>query len=263
MDLTKVSRLRSLAGWAGALFAFIVLAALLDGLIARFREPVNLFHVLAGATVEIDGHLGDDLRDLKDLRYTSSTEHLEVTFLDLHRGYFLGGNMWRGQCHVSPATPPGKHTFAVHPRQKTASTPPAIFRVVVYADYAGLRPSFRSLLQRYLDVSPWLAAALCLPFLGLSFALVFLCSQKIDTLLAEAGKAEIYKVSLGEGYALVTFGLGTKNGVQPGCQLTITTPEGQVVGSLEVREAMETDALGITSQTQDIRPGYYVSLPGK
>jgi len=260
MDLTQAARWRNYAGKAGALFALLAMLSVVDGLIARFREPADVIKVLPGESANLNGPLGEEVRGVQDLTYTSDSEHLTLTFAALHKGYFLGGAMWQGQLHVSPRIPPGEYRLSVMALGKTSPRPPQTFRIQVYADPVSRQEHAKSLWRRYAGVSPWLAAAFCLPGILLSFGGVFLLSQKMEALLLQMGQAEVYRVVKGEGDYLISFGLGTAHGLKAGATLTLFDPEGHPVGQVEVLEVSATDAAARISTEREIKPGFIVAL---
>ncbi|MDI6853055.1 MAG: hypothetical protein QME75_05555 [Deltaproteobacteria bacterium] len=259
MDLSHAIRLRSLAGYTAAFFCLLIFLAVLDGLIAKFREPFHVFYVLPGAVAEINGPLPESVKQVEALAYISNSPNLKIEFETLHSGYFLGGNMWRGRLVVSPDTPPGKYVLAVRLPEGSAEKPPPPYGVVVFADQLSLRKNSRSLLLRHTGLSPWLAAGFFIPFLLVNLLVVFRYSRRIEGLLAEKGLAEIYKVVKGEGFYILAFGLGTEHGLTLGQEFAILDPEGRQVGYGKVQEISPTDAIGRTWMEQ-IMPGYLVSL---
>ncbi len=260
MELTRIARWRNYAGKVGALVALLAMLSVLDGLIARFREPADLIRALPGDTVEVNGPLRQAVPSLRDMTYTSTSEHLSLTFDALQRGYFLGGDMWRGRLTVSPQTPPGEYRLSVMVWERPAAAPPLTFRILVYADMSSRQTQSKSLWLRYAGISPWLAAAFCLAGILLAFGSVFLLSQKIETLLAQQGRAEVYRVVKKDGDCLIAFGLGRAHGVQVGATVTLLDPEGQPAGQATVVEVTDTDAAAAVSTTEDIQPGYLVVL---
>src|SRR4030042_6497906 len=102
MDLIQVSQRRNLAGKAGAVFFCLAFLALVDGLVGQFREPANMLRVLPGMTVEINGGLTAEVKGVQDLEFASSSEQLKVSFDAVHKGFFLGGEMGRGEASGTP-----------------------------------------------------------------------------------------------------------------------------------------------------------------
>jgi len=260
MDITHASRWRNLAGRACALFCFILFLVVLDGLVAKFREPVNVLHVLPGNETEINGNLPKTITDLKELRVSSDSPLLTVKMEVLHSGYFLGGNMWRGHLLVDPTIPPGKYTLVVHfPKNLADTPPPPPYRVVVHPDALSLQKSSKSLIKSTTGYSPWFVVTAFLPLVVLSGGVVFFLSRRIDSLMAEQGRAEIYRMTRGEGIVLIAFGLGREHGLQPGDRVVIHDPQGGLVGTAEVKEATAIDSVALASADQGIKPGYIVS----
>ncbi|MDP3028748.1 MAG: hypothetical protein Q8O04_04520, partial [Deltaproteobacteria bacterium] len=116
------------------------------------------------------------------------------------------------------------------------------------------------LIRRYLGIPPWWVAVFFLPLTALMFGMVFYLSQKKEHLMAQGGKAEVYRVKKGEAGYEIAFGLGTRHGIQPGDRLILLNESGQPVGTAEVREASETDSVAITGLDCVVKPGYIVSL---
>jgi hypothetical protein len=260
MDLGQATRRRNLAGRICAVFCLIAFLAMVDALIAKFREPIHVFHVLPGAEVPINGPLPEDIKKPTDLIYESTSASIKVTFEDIHSGYFLGGNMWRGRLFVGPESAPGKYVVLVKPKQGHLDKPLPPYGVVVYADPMSHRQSYRSIIRRQTGLSPWLMAAFFAPFIGVTLGVVFLYSRRIEGLLELEGLAEIYKVTRGEGDYLVVFVFGEEHGLTLGQEFTILDPEGHQVGYGKVQELTPRDAVGKTWMDQMIRAGYLVSL---
>jgi hypothetical protein len=234
--------------------------ALLDGLVARFREPPNLLMVLPGMSLEINGPLEEEVGDVRELTYTSSSPDLRLIFEKVHKGYFLGGDMWRGQLQVDPRTPPGEYSLTVGIQGKTPARPLPPYRVLVFADPLSRQHSYKSMIYRYTGLSPWAAAAGFLPAILLSFGVVYYLSQKKGELLARLDRAEIYRVAFREGECVIGFGLGTDQGLRPGSKVDIFNEQDQEVATGEVEEATATDSLAVVRSDREVKPGYVVSL---
>lgn len=259
MQLTQAQSWRTLLGRVAALFCLLALAAVLDGVVSKFREPANVLDVLPGSTVDANGPAAATVTKVEDLESLSDSPHFNLTFEAVHSGYFLGGNMWRGRLAVAPAASPGKYVLAVRAKGQKPDQPPFLLRVNVHPNPAGLKQSSKSLVRRTLGISPWLAAALCLPFIGLAGGMVFLFSRKLEAALAKQGVAEIYRVARGEGSSEIAFGLGTEHGVTPGDHLNVLDPTGRAVGVAEVLTASAQDAVGAVQGNLEVKAGYYVA----
>ncbi len=245
MTLTQALRLRTFLGRLGALCCFLALAAVLDSLVTKFREPFNVFAVLPGETVEINGPTEERVKEPQDLEWVSSSPELSLEVEKVHSGYFLGGRMWQGTLKVGRGIAAGKYAVAVRPKQPDPGKPAEalVFRVTVYPDAASRQRQALSLVRRHLGVAPGLVALLLVPGIVLAFGGVFLLSWPIERLMAAQGQGEIYRVTRGEGILEVGFGLGTRHGLQPGDRLPVFDPKGRRTASIEVKEATETDAV--------------------
>ena len=140
-------RWRQLAGWVGAGLCCLAVMALLDGLLSRVWEPASLIKLLPGMTAEINGPLGEEVRGVQELTYLSDSNDLTLTFAAVHKGYFLGGDMWRGRITASSRIPPGEYHLTVAPRRSATSRATPAFRIVVFADPVSLRRSSKSLVR--------------------------------------------------------------------------------------------------------------------
>jgi hypothetical protein len=260
MDLIQVSQRRNLAGKAGAVFCCLAFLALVDGLVGQFREPANMLRVLPGMTVEINGGLTAEVKGVQDLEFASSSEQLQVSFDAVHKGYFLGGEMWRGQLTVSPRIQPGEYSLTVRPRKSTAAAPN--FRILVFSDAASLQLSRKSLIQRYFGLSPYAVAGYCMLAILLAFGVVYYFSGERETLLAQAGKAEIYRVLRREDGYEIHFGLGTTQGLRPGSQVNIINDQGLTVGTARVEESTSTDSVAVVPADQEVKEGYLAAASG-
>lgn len=260
MTLEQARRWRTLAGKAVALLIVLMFATLFEGLIAQFRQPFNEYEVIPGNTVDINGPLAEDIQTVQELAYTSDSDYLQVTFTETHRGFWLGGSMWRGKLQVSPLTPAGTYNLAVKPKLLVSDKPPLSFRIIVYPDLVSLQQNSRSVITRHTGVSPWSVVVFFLTLIGLTLGVVFFLAGKIEKLLVQSGQAEIYKVEKLEGGYAIAFGLGTEHGVKIDDAVTILDAAGNQVGTAEVQQAAAKDSVGLATIDQDIRPGYIVSL---
>jgi hypothetical protein len=259
MNLNQASTLRKLVGKVCMLFCLVALLAVLDGLIAKSREPVDVFHVLPGEVVDINGPIPEDVKGPEALTYASDSQDLTVAFETTHSGYFLGGNMWRGRLAIGRNLPPGKYTITVRPKDAPPDNPGNQIRVVVHPDPLSQRAASQSIIRSLTGKSPYLVAAAFLPLIGITLGVVFLLSRRIEVLQAEVGLAEIYHVARNGGQYLVTFGLGTRHGVNLGDEIIVLDPQGNPVGIATVQQSSDQDSVGLGTLDQSIRPGYFIS----
>ncbi|TSA11620.1 MAG: hypothetical protein D4R73_03565 [Deltaproteobacteria bacterium] len=259
MDLGQVNRWRDLAGKIGAVFCVIAFLVLVDGLLVHFREPANLVKALAGASVQINGELIDEAHDLQDLTFVTSSDQLTVNFEAIHKGYFLGGDMWRGRLIIGPDISPGEYNLAVLPKRTVSPRKAPAFRILVFPDALSLQKGSTSMIRRRWGVSAFVVAAGCLPEILLAFGAVFLLPGRREALLMAAGQAEVYRVIRGDGGCEIRFGLGTAQGLSAGARVSIYNTEGQQVGNGTVEVSNQTDSVAQVTTDQEIKVGYLVS----
>jgi hypothetical protein len=259
MDLEQVHKWRDLASKIGAAFCVIALLALVDGLLVHFREPANLVKMLPGAVTKINGELTDEAHGTEDLTFTSNSDQIKVIFEAIHKGYFLGGDMWRGRLLVGPQISPGEYSLSVIPKRTVSPRKAPAFRIIVFPTALSLQKSSSSLIRRWFGISAFVVAAGCLPGILVAFGAVFLLSGKRDALLAAAGKAEIYQVTRTESGCDVRFALGTSHGISPGTKIFIHDATGREVGTGTVEAANQKNAVAQVTGDQEIKVGYMVS----
>jgi hypothetical protein len=258
MDLARLTAWRNLGSKLGALFCCLALATLLDGLIAQFLEPANVIKALPGDTVEVNGPLSREVQSVQDLVYWTEADFLSLKVEELHKGYFLGGDMWRGRLTVSPQAPPGVYSLMVTPRGVDYPKPPPAFEVRVLANPASLQKSQKSWARYYLGISPFLVAGVCVPFILAAFGAVFLLSGRRDAALAQRGLAEIYRVARHPDGLAIHFGLGARHGLAPGNQVQILDGQGKPLALTQVQEAGANEAWALAPEGVEVKPGYLV-----
>jgi len=259
MELAQLNRWCNLAGKAGAIFCFLTLAVLLDGLIGQFREPAHIIKVLPGMTVQINGELVEEVKGVQDLTSMSDSDQLTVSFEAVHKGYFLGGDMWRGRLTAESQIQPGEYHLNVLPKTSSSTRKTPAFRILVYADALSLQRSSKSLIRSYLGISPFGVAAACVPGILLALGLVYFLTGKRDALLARVGRAEVYRVTRRDGGYEIRFALGTAHGLAPGAHVRVLNAAGQAVGIAQVEESTPTDSLAVVTADQEIKAGYLVA----
>jgi len=259
MNLAQATQWRNRLAKLGTMASILFLAAVIDDVSGRFGQPVNVMRVLPGVSVEIDGPLEEEVKRIEDLTYAASSDLLRLTFSSTHPGFWFGGFRWNGILAVSAEIAPGEYSLTVSSMGKPARKPSSTFEIRVYPDADSYRRSSRSLIMRHLGVHPWWVIGFCVPMIGFAFAGVFVLSRRIDGLMAQSGKAVVYRVKETPEGVEISFSLGLRHGIQAGMRLTLLTESGQPVGTVEVRQVTDTDALAVVPFETEVRPGYIVS----
>jgi hypothetical protein len=256
MTLERMSRWRRWAGIMGAAFCALALLAVIDALVAQFKKPPNLYQVLPGAVLDIQGPLRETVDATQKLIFQCDSQDIRLVFEGVQTGYWMGGVLWRGRLIIGPETRPGLYSLQVFGPGKATTPPFPPFQVRVFGDPGTYRRNLPSLIQRHSGAVPWgVAAVAFVPVLGL-FALVFFLSQKIERLLAREGKAEIYRVRQSELGIEISFGLGSDQGLEAGTRLNLFDEKGQSLGTVEVLTVTSRDAVALAAAEQAVRPGY-------
>lgn len=264
MKLEQVTSWRNLSGKICTVFSLLLFFSVMDGIVALFRHPPNLLDVLPGESRDISGYLRTETSDLRTLHFESGSELVDVSFLEVGKGYWLGGNTWRGQVSVDKNVPPGDIPVTIRQVGDPSGKPLMVYLVRVYGDAEAMREASKSIIRRYWNISPWLLMAGMVPAVLLGLSANYLLSTRRDQLLAEVGEAEIYHVLRrgDEGY-LVSFGLGTAQGLQPGMPLTVLDRAGNHLCSIEVDQVFEKDAKAKVPKECAVKIGHVVRWDGK
>lgn len=80
--------------------------------------------------------------------------------------------------------------------------------------------------------------------------------------MAEQGKAEVYRIKNGKEGLEISFGLGRKQGVQPGTCLTLMDNQGKALGSIIAGEVFEGHSTAQVDLGLKVQPGFIISLSG-
>jgi len=260
-EFARMSQWKNVLLKGAALFLFITFVSLIDSCQSKFRTPLNVFHVLPGAAMEISGPL-EKIVPIGELTYISTSDLIRLSISEVRTGIWFGGTMWIGRLTVSRDIMPGEYRLMVIPEgyRPEPEKPVPVMLVNVYQDHRSLRQSFKSFIRRVSGIPPWGFVAFCLPLAGLSLGAVFLISRKIEYLLAREGMAEVYRVRQGETRYEIAFGLGKRHGVAVDRRLALLDKRGQFVGTVVVQNVSETDSLAIADFKSEVMPGYIVSM---
>ena len=101
----------------------------------------------------------DAIQSIQELTYRSSSHLIQLSLDSLEKGFWFGERMWRGKLTISPHIGEGEYRLVVGIKGKKTQKPPLVFLIRVHKDYVSYRQSFKSLLRRYLDISPGVAVA--------------------------------------------------------------------------------------------------------
>ncbi|MBM4146502.1 MAG: hypothetical protein FJ240_09580 [Nitrospira sp.] len=260
MNLEQVFILRKYARTAGAIFFILIFISIIDGCVAKFRAPINVHNILPGQSVKVDGPLDSKIQDTRELTYTSASDNVRLSFDAIQPGFWLGGIMWIGTVTTNELIPPGEYDISVYTKGETDIKKKFVFRIKVFKDYASYRQSFKSVIRRYLDLSPWWILLFCIPLTAITVGIVFFLSKRVDELLAREGKAEIFRIVRGDTACEIYFGLGTKHGLRPDASVSLLNESGNPTATMVVQRVSETDSSAIVGLDYKVKEGDIVSL---
>ena len=258
-DEEKAVRHRRALGKITAVFCILLSLSIIDAVIAGFRQSANVFDLLPGTTVEINGIMLGKVESAREITWTGNSNHILLTIDSIQKGHWFGDNMWQGRLTIDPDIKAGEYTLSVG-LESVEVQKPGKFLIRVYKDYAGYRQSFKSLIKRYFDVSPWIMAAAFSTFVVSAFGYIFFLSGKIEQLMAKQGKAVVYRVKKGDDGCEIAFSLGAAHGIRTNTSLALLNEKGKPAGTVVVHNVSETDSVAKVGSGCTVKPGYMVSL---
>ena len=189
----------------------------------------------------------------------SSSDQLTVNFEAIHKGYFLGGDMWRGRLIVGPGISPGEYSLAVLPKRTASPRKAPAFRILVFPDALSLQKSSTSLIRRWFGISAFVVAAGCLPGILLAFGAVYSAVREEGGAAGGNRPGGSLPGDRGDGGYEIRFGLGTAHGMSPGARVAIYDEAGQQVGTGTVEVCNRKVSVAQATSDQPIKAGYLVS----
>lgn len=260
MDVKQVSAWSKWTGRIGTLVSILLLMAVLDGLVSRFRTPLDHFSSLPGSRKAVSGPLPEKSEHPGELTYRSNSKDIQVVFEAVQTGFWLGGYLWSGTLSLGPGIEPGGYLLTVQSKKGQGERSASLFHIEAYRDLTSLQKDSKSFFLRTLGISPWRAALFFIPFIMATFGVVFFLSYKIEILLAEQGEAEVYRIRKEQDGFEIFFGLGSKQGIRPGTGLTLINKQGGPVASITAREVFEGYSTALVDPELNVRPGFMIRL---
>lgn len=257
--MEKTIKRRSAAGKIAAFFCILLCLSLIDAVIAGFRQSANELDLLPGTNAEINGMVLGKVGNIREITWTGDSNHIMLTVDSIQKGHWFGDNMWQGRLTVDPDIRAGEYSLTVG-IEGTKIQKPGKFIIRVFKDYDSYRQSFKSLIKRYLDISPWILAAAFTAFVVSAFGYIFFLSGRIEQLMAGEGKAVVYRVKNGEEGCELSFGLGSIHGIRKNACFNLFNEDGKPVGTAVVHDVSDTDSLATAGSGCTVKPGYTVSL---
>jgi len=261
MNFRGLAVRRRLCGLAGTALILLVLALVVDGMIAGGRSDPRRFQLLPGQSLTLSDPMPRGTQRLDDLRLSSPVPGIGVRLVETFSGFWLGGTLWRAEAALAPDLRPGEYDLVMrYAANGTAVVPEQSYRLSVYPDAKAIQAASLSLTTRALGLSPYLLAVCLLPLIILPMAASFALSRRIDRALAEANMAEVYRaMGGGETGQMIFFSLGPEHGLAPGARLEVLDERGErIVGAALVTAVHGEDVQAAMQDGGQVHPGVLV-----
>lgn len=260
MSASRLATYRRWLGWSGTVICLILVAALIDALQEKANTEFNHLGVLAGEPKTINGHLPGASRDISEIQVDSSSPQLRLTIASTYKGFWMGGQMWKGQVVADPGCVPGRYRIAVRAREQAKADPALVFPIDVYGSERERNQRSASFFRRYLSAPAFQVAGALFPAVVIVFGGVYLLSNQMERHMREQGQAEIYMLKKTVEGLQVSFSMGSRQGLAVGTHLVVLDDSGLVIGQARVVQCSETEAVALVESGQQTEVGHIVSI---
>jgi len=195
---------------------------------------------------------------LDAMSFETGSPAVSIHLEEVISGFWMGARMWRGRIDIGNETAPGAYLVLVFGKEDRKKVEANTFLIAVYKDRASYLAASKSLVTRYLGVSPWMAAGFFFSLPLVACACLYLVSGKKERLMAELGEAEVFHVTRDEAGTSIYFGLGRLHGIQGGSELQLLDSERRTLGIIKVESVSDTNAMAVVSPDSEVRSGYLV-----
>lgn len=244
MTEARLLQLRGLLGWLAAACCLCAGLALADGFIESFRNGPNTFSILPGGMESLSGPLPPDAADASAMVATIDHPGLSLDIITQSQGFWLGNRMWQGQVRAAADASPGTATVILRAPGETQG-PVQAFILRIFPDQAALDAAAESRIRRHFGISPLTAAAACAIAAIAVGLLVYLTSRRLEALWTRQGKAVVYMTKKTPDGLLISFGLGTDQGLSPGAPVAVHDESGLPVAMASVVRCSAADAAAL------------------
>lgn len=235
-DAAALARKRQHAlGLVSGVLLAVALLGLFDGLLAEMRTGTNQLELLPGESLTLSGPAALKNPVTSDLvaRMTPPDAPLRFSLEGFFTGYWFGNGMWRGEVAALPDAAPGSYGLRVTFRGAVGQAP-QVYTLVVHEDAAARRAASLSFLRRWLDVNPFVLAALCGAAGVLLGAATYVFGRRHVRLLAGLGCSEVYRSGMADGDCRIWCLAAKSAAPRPGTVRMVLDGEGRVIGEARV-----------------------------
>ena len=260
MNELRLLRLREILGWIAAAFCLCAAMGLADSFINSFRTGPNTFSVVAGGEETLSGPLPVEAADASSMVVTMDRPGLTFDITTQKQGFWMGNRMWQGTLTVAPQAKPGPATVVLRSPAGESASPVQAFIINVYPDQIALNAASNSNSIRLLGFSPMALAAYGLIFACLAGLCVYLTTRRLESLWTAAGKAVVYMTKKTPDGLLISFGLGTDQGLTTGAPVAVHDESGLPVAMASVVRCSPGDATALIIGDGKVALGNIVRL---
>lgn len=240
-----------------ALWCLLLAVTLLDAVIAKFREPSLVFHALPGDVIRVTGPVAGKAQGMDDLVISADPAAIQINLDAIRPSFWFGGAMWHARAMVRPAAAAGDYPVRIYDQETPAGKVEAL-HFVVHAGADSYQQSHKSAIRRILNLSPWWLMLVWVGCVVITLLCVYVLAQRVDRLMAEDGRAEIYLMRPVDGGQEIIFEMGSRYGVAVGTRVDVVDKAGSWIGFAEVRKTTENDGLAWVSSDYPVKPGCIV-----
>ncbi|MHC1790690.1 hypothetical protein [Solidesulfovibrio sp.] len=260
MNERGLLRLRAVLGWIAAAFCLCAATALADSFVNSFRTGPNTFSIILGGEESLSGPLPVEAPDAASM--VVSIDHPGLTFdvTTQTQGFWMGNRMWQGLLKATPEAKPGLATVILRSPGGDTAAPVQPFFINIYPDQAALNAASNSNSVRLLGLSPMAVAAYCLIFASLAGVCVYLTTRRLEGIWTKLGKAVVYMTKKTPDGLLISFGLGTDQGLSTGATVAVHDESGLPVAMASVVRCSAADAAALVIGDGKVALGSIVSL---
>lgn len=187
-------------GRVSGVFLAVALLALFDGLLAQMRSGSSELELLPGEIATISGPAALKNPVNSDLVATFTPSDAPLTFVleGFFTGYWFGNGMWRGKIEVAPEAGTGTWRLRVAFRGASATTAQN-YTLKIFADSNAMRSASLSYTRLFLDINPFILAAICGASGILGGMATYYFGRRYAGFLGLLGMAEIYRATPADG----------------------------------------------------------------
>ena len=260
MNERGLVRLRAALGWLAAGLCLSAAVALADSFVSSVRTGPNTFSVPAGGTESLSGPLPVEAKDAQDMAVSIDRPGVTLDITTQTQGFWMGNRMWQGTLTAAPDAAPGMTTVVLRGPGGDAASPPQPFFIHIFADEAALKAASESHFVRLAGLSPMAAAGYLLAAACLVGCGVYLASRRLEAIWASQGKAVVYMTKKTPDGLLISFALGSEQGLATGCAVDVHDESGLPVAKASVVRCSAADAAALVVGQDKVTLGNIVSL---